>query len=96
MVLEQVLLQVQLAYHQAELVHGDLSEYNIFVEESEQIIIFDWPQWQPITHPNALWLLKRDIKNILTFFKRRFGITYDVDETLEKVTAGTDRKKKNE
>jgi len=96
MVLDQVLLQVQLAYHQAELVHGDLSEYNIFVEESEQIIIFDWPQWQPITHPNALWLLKRDITNILTFFKRRFGITYDVDETLEKVTAGTDRKKKNE
>jgi RIO kinase 2 len=96
MVLDQVLLEVQLAYHQAELVHGDLSEYNIFVEESEQIIIFDWPQWQPITHPNALWLLKRDITNILTFFKRRFGITYDVDETMEKVTAGTDRKKKNE
>lgn len=95
-VLEQILLQVQLAYNKAELVHGDLSEYNIFVEESEQVIIFDWPQWQPITHPNAEWLLKRDITNILTFFKRRFGITYDVDRTLEKVTAGTDRKKKNE
>lgn len=95
-VLNQILLQVQLAYHDAELVHGDLSEYNIFVEESEQIIVFDWPQWQPVTHPNALWLLKRDITNVLTFFKRRFRITYDVDETLEKITAGMDRKKKNE
>ena len=95
-ILDRVLSQVQLAYHKAELVHGDLSEYNIFVEENGQIIIFDWPQWQPITHPNALWLLKRDITNILTFFKRRFRITYDVDETLEKLTAGTDRKNKNE
>ncbi|MFX1300693.1 MAG: RIO1 family regulatory kinase/ATPase [Promethearchaeota archaeon] len=95
-ILDQILSQVQLAYHKAELVHGDLSEYNIFVEENEQIIIFDWPQWQPITHPNALWLLKRDITNILTFFKRRFRITYDVGETLEKLTTGTDRKNKNE
>ncbi len=95
-VLEQIIQQIHLAYQKAELIHGDLSEYNVFVDEKEQITLFDWPQWQPITHPNALWLLKRDIKNITTFFRRRFRITYDVDETLERLIASPNGKRKND
>ena len=95
-VLEQILQQVQLAYQKAKLVHGDLSEYNIFINENEQITIFDWPQWQPLSHPNSMWLLKRDLSHILTFFKRRFRIMYDVDETLKRVTAPKQGKKKND
>ena len=95
-VLEQILQQVQLAYQNAKLVHGDLSEYNISVDENEQITIFDWPQWQPLSHPNSMWLLKRDLSHILTFFKRRFSIMYDVDETLKRVTAPEQGKKNND
>lgn len=94
-VLEQILDQVNLAYRKAEIIHGDLSEYNIFIDEQEEITIFDWPQWQPVTHPNALWLLKRDITHLLTFFKRRFQIIYDIEETLDKITATLNRKNKN-
>ncbi|MFW9830315.1 MAG: RIO1 family regulatory kinase/ATPase [Candidatus Thorarchaeota archaeon] len=86
-VLEQILNQAYLAYHKAELIHGDLSEYNIIVNEQEEITIFDWPQWQPITHPNALWLLKRDLTHLLTFFKRQFGIKRDVNEVFNKIIA---------
>ncbi len=93
--LEQIISQMQLAYQDAELIHGDLSEYNIFVDENDHITIFDWPQWQPINHPNALWLLKRDINNILGFFKRRFRVVYNIDEVLTRVTERTIRKKKN-
>ena len=95
-VLNQIIQQITLAYHQAELIHGDLSEYNIFVDEKERITLFDWPQWQPLTHPNALWLLKRDITNITTFFRRRFRIVSDVDKTLEMVTARPNGKRKND
>lgn len=93
--LEQIINQIQLAYQEAKLIHGDLSEYNVFVDENDRITIFDWPQWQPINHPNALWLLKRDISNILGFFKRRFRVVYNIDEILTRVTERTARKKKN-
>ncbi|MFX0169226.1 MAG: RIO1 family regulatory kinase/ATPase [Candidatus Hodarchaeota archaeon] len=91
-VLTQILQQLHLAYHQAKIIHGDLSEYNVFVNEKEQITLFDWPQWQPITHPNALWLLKRDIANVLKYFKRKFRIITDVQKTLEMIT-GTNKRK---
>jgi RIO kinase 2 len=95
-VLEKIIQQIQLAYQKAELIHGDLSEYNVFVDENEQITLFDWPQWQPLTHPNALWMLKRDITNVTTFFRRRFRILYDVDETLTRVMASPNGKMKND
>ncbi|MFW9935146.1 MAG: RIO1 family regulatory kinase/ATPase [Candidatus Thorarchaeota archaeon] len=95
-VFERIIQQVKLAYEEAEIVHGDLSEYNIFVDEEDQIILFDWPQWQPLTHPNALWLLKRDITNVATFFRRRFRLQYDVNEILETIIASSERKRKND
>ncbi|MFX1319524.1 MAG: RIO1 family regulatory kinase/ATPase [Promethearchaeota archaeon] len=95
-ILEQIIQQVRLAYHKAELVHGDLSEYNIFVDENNEITLFDWPQWQPLTHPNALWLLRRDLTNVTTFFRRRFRILYDVEKTLARVIANPNEKRRND
>jgi RIO kinase 2 len=95
-VLTQILAQVRLAYHKAKIVHGDLSEYNIFVDDLDHITVFDWPQWQPVTHPNAKWLLKRDITNILKYFKRKFRIKSDPEETLERLTNITKRKNNND
>jgi RIO kinase 2 len=90
-VLTQILEQTHLAYHKAKIIHGDLSEYNIFVDEEDHITIFDWPQWQPVTHPNAMWLLKRDVTNILKYFKRKFRIQSDSDEVLARITGKTER-----
>ena len=95
-VLTQILAQTQLAYLKAKIIHGDLSEYNIFVDDQDHITIFDWPQWQPVTHPNAMWLLKRDLTNILKYFKRKFRIQTDLDQTLERITGTTKRKNNNE
>ena len=91
MVLTQILEQIHLAYHKAKIIHGDLSEYNVFIDEQNHITVFDWPQWQPITHPNAMWLLKRDIINILKYFKRKFRINSDTDEILARIV-GKSRK----
>jgi RIO kinase 2 len=84
-VLDRILQQIRLAFNDAHIVHGDLSEYNIFVNEEEQVTLFDWPQWQPIDHPNTEWLLKRDVSQVLKFFKRRFRIFTDLKQTLNQI-----------
>lgn len=84
-VLNRILEQVRATYQDAQMVHGDLSEYNIFIDQAEQVVLFDWPQWQPKTHANALWLLKRDVRNVLRFFDRRFGLKYDLEGALTKI-----------
>lgn len=84
-VLKRILDQIRATYQKGGMVHGDLSEYNIFIDQAEQVILFDWPQWQPSNHPNALWLLKRDVRNVLRFFQRRFGLTYDLDGAMDQI-----------
>jgi len=49
------------------------------------ILIIDWPQFVTVDHPNAEALLKRDVKNILTFFKKRFNVKRDINEALESI-----------
>ncbi|AAY80327.1 serine protein kinase RIO [Sulfolobus acidocaldarius] len=59
--------QVVIMANKAELVHGDLSEYNIMVFDGKPYII-DVSQAIDLTHPNAREFLVRDIRNINSFF----------------------------
>jgi RIO kinase 1 len=56
--------------YDAGLVHGDLSEYNIVVEEGELVVI-DVGQAVTIHHPNHEDLLRRDCRNVANFFARQ-------------------------
>lgn len=58
----------------AGVVHSDLSVYNILVTPEEKIMIIDWPQWVEPSHPMAREYLRRDVGNLLRFFKRRWNI----------------------
>lgn len=62
-------------YKKAKLVHGDLSEYNVF-KTSKQLVVFDFGSAIDIRHPNAENFLKRDINNINRFFNKR-GISVE-------------------
>ena len=68
-VLEEILDNVCLAYQRAEIIHADLSPYNIILQSNQHILIIDWPQYVRTDHPNAEELLRRDVRNILEFFK---------------------------
>ncbi len=68
LILEEVMKSIGEGY-----IHADLSEYNIFVE-GENIVIFDWPQAVEVSHPNAMELLRRDVKNIIRYFKRKYPL----------------------
>jgi RIO kinase 1 len=56
-------------YKEADLVHADLSSYNILMYKSKPYII-DIGQGVLLEHPNSLEFLKRDIHNIVNYFKK--------------------------
>ena len=56
-------------YKKAKLVHGDLSAYNILMHENQPYLI-DLGQGVLVEHPNAHDFLKRDIHNIVSYFKK--------------------------
>ena len=60
-------------YKDAQLVHGDFSEYNIFKTE-KGLVVFDLASGVDTRHPNSEEFLKRDISNITKFFTKR-GLT---------------------
>ncbi|UPM42080.1 serine/threonine-protein kinase Rio1 [Halocatena salina] len=67
----------------AGLVHGDLSEYNIVIHDSELYVI-DLGQAVTIHHPNSREFLKRDCQNVARFFSQ-LGVDVTGDELLEHV-----------
>lgn len=79
--LDEILENVRKAYR-AGIIHSDLSEYNILVENGRCVLI-DWPQWIGTDHPNAEAIAGRDIDNILAFFKRKYKIRRDREVALQ-------------
>lgn len=63
-----VVKYMDLGYNKAQLVHGDLSEYNILLYRKRPVII-DVGQSMVTDHPNALEFLKRDIYNVNRYFQ---------------------------
>ncbi|MFB6282248.1 MAG: serine/threonine-protein kinase RIO2 [Haloferacaceae archaeon] len=69
-VLDLILREMARA-HEAGYVHADMSEYNVFVDESG-VAVFDWPQAVPTDHENARELLERDVGNVIGYFERKY------------------------
>jgi RIO kinase 1 len=63
-------LSMKKMYNDAGLVHGDLSSFNILNKDQEPVII-DVSQSIPVDTITANELLKRDIRNVVNFFKKQ-------------------------
>ena len=61
---------MQIMYNECDLVHGDLSEYNILYHRGKLYII-DVSQSVGLDHPRALEFLRIDIHNVNDFFRRK-------------------------
>lgn len=81
---QQILVNVKRLYEKAELVHGDLSEYNVMVWKGKPIL-FDVSQAVSKKHPMATKFLRRDLENISRFFKRLGVVVPPADTLLKKV-----------
>jgi RIO kinase 1 len=72
-VYRQILAFIKDLYNRANLVHADLSEFNILYDGTRAIVI-DMGQAVTPDHPRALAFLQRDIRNINRFFGKYTGI----------------------
>ncbi len=96
-VLEIIIDDVREMYRKG-VVHGDLSQYNILV--GEDVWIIDFPQAVILEEESedysslslselrelAEELLRRDVKNILDYFKRSYGVEKNYSEVLNYIT----------
>jgi RIO kinase 1 len=71
--LDRLLAEIEL-WLACNVVHGDLSAYNLLWSPSpSRLIAIDFPQaCDPRFNPNAAWLLSRDVRNVCGAFAR-FG-----------------------
>ncbi|MFX1477149.1 MAG: RIO1 family regulatory kinase/ATPase [Promethearchaeota archaeon] len=83
-IFNKIIKQMQIIFQKAKMIHGDLGEFNIVLDEKGNILIIDWLQWVPDTHPNAYSLLERDISNICGYFQRKFNVESNADEIISK------------
>ena len=81
--LEDIITEMRKMY-QAGLIHGDLSAFNI-LNHNDKPVIIDFSQATLVKTPNSEELLKRDIKNVLQFFKK-LDVKADFDEIFYKIT----------
>lgn len=83
-VLRTVVDSVRTAYQRAKLINADLSEYNILTNGAS-VWLIDWPQAVEESHPNAAELLAHDIRSVVTFFNRAYGVGLDFGTVLDYV-----------
>jgi len=59
------------------LIHSDFNEFNIMIDDEENIRLIDFPQMVSTNHYNAEMYFNRDVDCIRTFFQRRFNYHTD-------------------
>ncbi|XP_017080689.1 serine/threonine-protein kinase RIO1 [Drosophila eugracilis] len=75
-------------YNQCRLVHADLSEFNILLQDG-QLVIIDVSQSVEHDHPHSFDFLRKDCTNISEFFRKRAVATMTVKELFDFITDQT-------
>jgi RIO kinase 1 len=83
--LKTVLRYVKLLYSRGQIVHADLSEYNILMRRGP--VIIDISQAVHIDHPLSKEYLKRDLENIVRYFSS-FGVSSESVPSLYEAITG--------
>ena len=82
-ILNTILSDIRKLYKN-RLIHADISEFNILISDNIPYMI-DFGQAVVKQHPKAPDFLKRDVNNIIHYFKRRYHIDMDPEETFKKI-----------
>ena len=68
-------LIIRLAEH--GLVHGDFNEYNLMIDDEENVTMIDFPQMVSTSHLNGKYYFERDCQCIQTYFTRNYGMVFE-------------------
>lgn len=83
--LDLIFDQIEIMILSCGLVHGDLSEFNIMVENQKPFFI-DWGQAMSFKSSSEfigfLDLFERDIENICNFFIKRYNFELDINKII--------------
>lgn len=90
-VYDKIAEAIRRLYQKGELVHGDLSEYNIMMVKSDPVL-FDFAQAVPPAHPMARMFLERDLNHLNEYFSR-LGVIVPTVERLLSWVSGEDASK---
>ncbi len=82
---KQIIQFMKVLFEKANMVHADLSEYNILYYNKKPIII-DVSQAVLLDHPRSSVFLYRDITNINRYFKALGVDTEEIDLLFEQIT----------
>ncbi|MFX1404984.1 MAG: RIO1 family regulatory kinase/ATPase, partial [Promethearchaeota archaeon] len=81
-----ILEAISQLYHEANLVHSDLSEYNIMLWNGP--VLIDISQAVVLDHPYSEMFFERDIRNILAYFDGFDIPKLDLTDTITAVRKG--------
>jgi len=83
-VFNEIIANVKKLYR-IDLVHSDLSEYNILLKGDVPYLI-DFGQAVVTAHPKALEFLRRDIENLFSYFSKKYNISADPEKIFADIT----------
>lgn len=81
--LEHIVEQMRLLWQEEDLVHGDLSEYNVLWYRKPHLI--DFSQGVVGSHPLSDELLERDVANLVNHFNKRYGLDRQNEDILSTI-----------
>ena len=81
-----ILQAVSKLYHEAHLVHADLSEYNIMLWKGP--VLIDISQAVVLDHPHSEMFFERDLRNIVAYFDDFDIPKLDLAETITAIRQG--------
>jgi RIO kinase 1 len=85
----QAIFATRKMFQACKLVHGDLSEYNLLLEEGV-VVMIDVSQSVGVDHPRSMEFLKRDCFNLNQFFSRKLdGAVIPLQELFQFVIQRT-------
>ena len=77
------LIELIMQFAEHGLVHGDFNEFNLMINESEEITVRDFPEMTSTSNINAQYYFERDVRCIQQFFTKRFGLMFEGVPILE-------------
>ncbi len=80
---EKIIEYIARLLYLSELIHADLSEYNILIQKGEPVII-DIGQGILTTHPKAKEFFERDVRNISNYFSKK-GVKTNFETAIKEI-----------